>query len=691
MKRMGRMWLLPMMLFPSTSLALQLHWSSGADTLSFASATRCVLILRADPTEAVLPGEWRLAWVADSAGVNVVAMDSLESCIADTAKASAIDPPATPADSAANQVTAHFCSTGEAAATVAYFILDQPGGSQGRLKVVALDPTDPDSSRVIESNEVTYNGGVDESYGPTILRATSTHETRELRVTVVGSGLASANSLRVTAPDRLWSVPLGIIGRSDSTLTAAADVPMPLPAAVVEAGSSADMLSLASFPADQITVAPAMLPDTVLFVDPDSNYFPKDFAFYYTTVPTSDPSHPWKGLFHLIYTRQHRPSGIATSFGHAWSENLRNWRVSTVAFSPNAGWDGRFVWAPSIVQVGNLHYMFYTGVDLDFNQRIGYATTGLLDTTNTVWSATRTLAYQASNTGWADSTGQGAGGAQQFRDPWVMPDPDSTGRFLLFNVGEDKNYGADLRMVVGVARNAPGTLSAWRDLGSYRATDYGHTGVTSVESPLVARDSSGTGAWRIYFANAWWTQADNVTYLSTSEPGTAVWDTTAGKWPDLNNLYDYMGGNSNAIYWQATEHLQVGKVHLFAAWNGTGIGITRMYWNGSDFVIGYPDLTGVGDATDGNGVRFYAADLNPGAQSIRFVVESPSRITPRIVVYDVTGRKLRTLAEGQEIEGRREVLWDRRDARGASVPTGIYFARLTGTGAARVLRVPLLR
>ena len=46
-----------------------------------------------------------------------------------------------PADSTAHQVTARFCSEGSAA-TIAYFLLDQPGGSQGRIKVVALNPAD---------------------------------------------------------------------------------------------------------------------------------------------------------------------------------------------------------------------------------------------------------------------------------------------------------------------------------------------------------------------------------------------------------------------------------------------------------------------------------------------------------------------------------------------------------------------
>jgi hypothetical protein len=66
--------------------------------------------------------------------------------------------------------------------------VDLPAGGQGKLKAVALDPTDPDSMQVIESNEVTYNGGIDGDYEPVVLHATSFHQSLQLQVTAVGSG-----------------------------------------------------------------------------------------------------------------------------------------------------------------------------------------------------------------------------------------------------------------------------------------------------------------------------------------------------------------------------------------------------------------------------------------------------------------------------------------------------------------------
>lgn len=680
-----------LLLLPAPSSAIELHWSSGADTLSFTSATRCTLIVQADSTEATLPNQWRLLWLADSSGVNATALDPSGACATDTAKVSAIDPPATPADSAAHVATVHFCSAGPSARTACY-VLDQPGGSRGRLKVAALDPTDPDSSRVIESNEVMYNGRVDGDYAPVLLRASSVHETALLQVRAFGAGLSSIQSMRVGAPDDLWSVPLRVAERSDTRVTATADVYVPLPQAVVQAGSSTASSDQAPLAADLIGAAEAMSAgsDTILFRDPNPSVYPKDFAFHFNTVydPTH-PGHPWKALFHLLYIRN--KAGLDSIIAHAWTDSLgKAWSVDSLAFRPSGhGWDKKKCWAPSIQQVGNLTYMFYTGVDSLDNQTIGYATTEMLGTTNISWARSDTAVYKASNTAWAH-----VGTPTQFRDPFVMPDPDATnypGRYLLFNTGEDKNLHP--YYTIGVARNEPGTLTAWRDLENYEATDHNHLALSVIESPLVVRDSL-TGAWRMFVANAWYDPlGHNSTIFLTETIGDSLTDIRASEWPQRDTLYHYAGDDADVIGWQACEHLQIGQVHFFAAYEGTGIGITRMHWDPvtQKFIFVHPDVTGVPAGLALSGVRFFLAELRPTAGIARFALESASAISPRVVVYDVMGRQVRKLTDGRAVRGRGEVTWDCHDESGRRVASGIYFARMTGAGRAQVVRVPIIR
>jgi hypothetical protein len=52
----------------------------------------------------------------------------------------------------------------------------------------------------------------------------------------------------------------------------------------------------------------------------------------------------------------------------------------------------------------------------------------------------------------------------------------------------------------------------------------------------------------------------------------------------------------------------------------------------------------------------------------------------RLVVYDVAGRRVRTLVEGPQEAGAHEVVWDGTNDAGLTVPSGVYWSRLTTEG-----------
>jgi hypothetical protein len=56
----------------------------------------------------------------------------------------------------------------------------------------------------------------------------------------------------------------------------------------------------------------------------------------------------------------------------------------------------------------------------------------------------------------------------------------------------------------------------------------------------------------------------------------------------------------------------------------------------------------------------------------------PGAVT--LAVYDVHGRKLRTLWNGRMEAGRHSVVWEGVDARGEKAPSGIYLVRLDRVG-----------
>jgi hypothetical protein len=573
-----------------------------------------------------------------------------------------------------------------------------PAGGHGKLKVVALDPSD--ETQVIESNDVLYNDGIEGDYPPVLLKISSTHESATLEVTAIGAGLSDVDTVLVGAADGLWSVPLSVTSQTSTRLTASAEVPVKLPSAVVRV-SSPSGIGVEDFPADamnSLAVVTATT-DTILYRDPDPGVYPHDFAFYYNTIPNpTNPDHPWKNVFHLFYIRNVKATATDSIIAHAWCDTLgAPWTVDLNAFRPSGiGWDKMKVWAPSIQQIGNLYYMFYTGVDSLGNQSIGYATTPELGTTNISWTRNRTAMYTAANTGWADADGHETGSVS-FRDPFVMPDPDEAnypGRYLLFNAGEDRVLYP--RYAIGVARNRAGTLNEWDDHGKYVATDNDHlpfiTG--ALESPLVVRDSL-TGAWRMFVANASYdTLGFKSTYFLTGTPGDSVTNTSASAWPGLDSLYYYTGNDEDVIGWQACEHLQIGPVHFFAAYVGPdGIGITRMHWDpvAQKFIFIYPTNVSVHEQHGQAAPWFHLTEFRPRANRVRFALESAGAVSPKLVIYDLLGRRVRNLSEARAVQGRQEFTWDCRKDDGERVPTGMYFARLAGAGPAMVVRVPILR
>ncbi|MBI5711125.1 MAG: hypothetical protein HZC42_12620 [Candidatus Eisenbacteria bacterium] len=640
-----------------------------------------------------MPREWRLLWVTDGCSIQPLPIDPQAACQEPEAQVAEVEFATTLADSAAHLITARFCSAGSGAAESARYLLDLPAGSRGKLKIVALDPADPDSHAVVESNAVTFNGGVDAPYSPVIFRAIRSHPGIQLSVTAVGTGLAATRSATVETPGS-WSVPLTIVERSDSTLTAVADVPAPLPASVLQLSTSGSGTATTAMPADVILEPEFVTDDSTYYKDPNPQVYPKDFAFIYNTVPD-----PWRGMFHLIYTRHHKnlpyPQDTRV-FGHAWSSDLKNWGLDTTRFMVRAGWDGAHIWAPTVLQVGTTSFVFYTGVDAADNQRIGYATTTLIDTTNTSWHREDTWVFSADSTNWAHKETP-----QQFRDPFVMAEPDSAGRFLMFYAAlNDSNLPY---YAVGVARNMAGTMDRWTDLGYYRSTDFAHSGgVVRAESPHVFPDpdyprykTASQATWRLMLTDGP-ADPDRSILFENKTVGEALSDTTLDNWTrPATRLLSYLDGNPTSPEWgwEATEYLRAGAVDFLAAYDGAGIRIRRMYWSGTEFILGTWKLVAVEDPgrTRSGDVRLAVTELVPGTRRVGFRIELPAPTRARLAIYDVMGRRVRNLLDRDLPAGRTPVVWDGHDASGSPAPTGMYFARLSWGGGERVIRVPLVR
>jgi hypothetical protein len=62
-----------------------------------------------------------------------------------------------------------------------------------------------------------------------------------------------------------------------------------------------------------------------------------------------------------------------------------------------------------------------------------------------------------------------------------------------------------------------------------------------------------------------------------------------------------------------------------------------------------------------------------------------------LIVYDVSGRKVRTLMDGEVNPGASWVKWDGRDDLGRAVPSGVYFYRLQAGAFSDTKKMVLIR
>lgn len=690
---------------PATSQAIQLRWSNGATDLTVSQNIRATLIVSADSSLVALPAEWRLLWTADSSGIQFVAPESLLACQTDTAKVSAIDPPATPADSAANLITAHFCDDGGAEAQLGYWTIELVGESRGKLKVVATDPAD--SFLIVESNEVTFNGGLDGEYSepsvPVITSAGYSHEGSTLYIQATGTGLGSLTAARLSATDRTWTFPLTIIAQNDSSLSATAATVASVPACALEARAGDTGVTAWRLPEELVSLPTSPLFAPATMTDRDVDFYPKDFAFVYTP-----------GKFHIIYIRHNAwernhgglpvPESVnEVEFGHQWTSNWIDWngtypRDTTVLKVTGTTWDNYHVWAPTVIQHGLSFYMYYTGVHFEAPNRSTQGICLARSTDLDNWTREATPVWTCDSVGtWADHAQVGSPyfGNVQFRDPFVMPDPSHSGKWLMYYTTILNGYYPN--MVVGVATTTDTLGGRWRDVGPIVATDAFHTTDPLVESPHVFNSH---GRWWLGMTSGAGHPLSLVQVYG-NPVDTIPSDST--RWGLRYRLYQYLNDfahdatSANTIAnWIASEYLRVGDREFLGAYDGAGIQIAQLYWLGTSpdqFDLEYP-TAGVdrpAEAASDEELSLRLLGMSPGHSSVRFEVHAPSGARSRVVIYDLQGRSVRTVFDGSIENGTQFLSWDGKSVDGNGVGSGVYFVRLITPAGARTARVALVR
>lgn len=165
-------------------------------------------------------------------------------------------------------------------------------------------------------------------------------------------------------------------------------------------------------------------------------------------------------------------------------------------------------------------------------------------------------------------------------------------------------------------------------------------------------------------------------------------------------------------YWKANEYLAVNAYvngflqphEYMAAWDDSlwSISINEMKWSSSDtnlvyhadFTLTMPSVAAVGPGSETRregSLELRLGGCRPGSGRAAFVVGLPRRMAAKVEVFDVSGRRVRTVADEVMLGGETRLSWDGCDGRGSRAGSGVYFARLVCADGRRVVRVPLVR
>jgi hypothetical protein len=176
---------------------------------------------------------------------------------------------------------------------------------------------------------------------------------------------------------------------------------------------------------------------------------------------------------------------------------------------------------------------------------------------------------------------------------------------------------------------------------------------------------------------------------------------TAGNATDVYMAVSHDGGDHwsdfkvSATSFTPTETVFFGDYINVAALNGKVYPIWMRMDSGLLSVwmamIDIPTGIEVADNVPGLDIELHQNHPNPFNPSTEITFILPDRMDVDLTVYDVGGRRVRTLIDGTLTGGPKRITWDGRNTQGTLVASGVYFYTLRAGGEEATKRMTLLK
>jgi M6 family metalloprotease-like protein len=97
------------------------------------------------------------------------------------------------------------------------------------------------------------------------------------------------------------------------------------------------------------------------------------------------------------------------------------------------------------------------------------------------------------------------------------------------------------------------------------------------------------------------------------------------------------------------------------------------------------------DLVHGMTPRITSLFPNPFNPSVKVNYDLPERMDVSMIVYDIAGREVARLAQGEQAAGHHQVQWNGEDSSGNPVSTGVYFCRLKAGEISQTMKMVYLK